>query len=117
MSSQELNIKRDDSPLIKREKRNPSPPSKPTERSPSPTTYKEDLKILREESERAARIREELERTARVEKELQRARIKRFFWIKSSVPVLTNHSFLCKMHSLQSKGICELFAHPLVLNL
>jgi len=74
---QELNIKRDDSPLIKREKRNPSPPSKPTERSPSPTTYKEDLKILREESERAARIREELERTARVEKELQKARTKR----------------------------------------
>merc|ERR1719357_1349162 len=73
---QELN-KRDDSPLLKREKRNPSPPSKPTERSPSPTTYKEDLKILREESERAARIREELERTARVEKELQKARTKR----------------------------------------
>jgi len=73
---QELH-KRDDSPLLKREKRNPSPPSKPTERSPSPITYKEDLKILREESERAARIREELERTARVEKELQRARTKR----------------------------------------
>ena len=64
---------------MKREKRNPSPP---TERSPSPTTYKEDLKILREESERAARIREELERTARVEKELQKARTKRCFWIK-----------------------------------
>jgi len=45
-------------------------------RSPSPA-YKEDMKVLREESERAARIREELERTARVEKELQRARTKR----------------------------------------
>jgi len=64
---QELDT-RDDSPL-------PSV-SKNVARSPSPV-YKEDMKILREESDRAARIREELERTARVEKELQRARTKR----------------------------------------
>ena len=33
------------------------------------------------------------------------------------VPVNTNHSFLCTMHYLQSKCTCELFAHPLRLNL
>ena len=67
LAPQELDT-RDDSPL----------PSvyKNVARSPSPV-YKEDMKILREESDRAARIREELERTARVEKELQRARTKR----------------------------------------
>ena len=32
-------------------------------------------------------------------------------------PVHTNHSSLCTMHSLQSKCTCELFAHPLVLNI
>ena len=32
-------------------------------------------------------------------------------------PVHTNHSFLCTMHSLPSKCTCELFAHPLGLNL
>ena len=33
------------------------------------------------------------------------------------VTVHANHSFLCTMHSLQSKCTCELFAHPLGLNL
>ena len=32
-------------------------------------------------------------------------------------PVYTNHSFLCTMHSLQSKCTCDLFGHPLGLNL
>ena len=32
-------------------------------------------------------------------------------------PINTNHSFLCTMHSLQSKWTCKLFAHPLGLNL
>ena len=38
--------------------------------------------------------------------------------VQSLEDLHTNHSFLCTMHSLQSKCTCdELFAHPLGLSL